>query len=79
MEFKVGDFYIATTINQTIQFLSFHEKKGQKMAMVEIIRNGFAGEHEIKINSYREGLKNTDIYEKVTWFSNVYKYLTSQK
>ena len=69
MDIRIGDKFIATQIDQTIEILDIFEqpkKNGEfrKVLRVEIIRNQFPGEHEVFFNLFAPGLMDESCYER---------------
>lgn len=65
---EIGDKFIATTIDQTIEILDIFtkQKKGKKpraVLRVEIIRNQFAGEHTVYADLFVDRLFDSRCYE----------------
>lgn len=68
MEIKIGDRFIATQVDQTIEIKDILEKtksngKSRLVMIVEIIRNNFPGIFELDYDISVPGLLNPDLYE----------------
>lgn len=68
MQVAVGDKFVATTIDQTIEILDIYDEKKRngkirKVLKVEIIRNQHAGTHEVYADNYEAGLFDQRCYE----------------